>query len=48
MTSNIETGNLKSSCGEIANMMKNVDVGVIPICEDDKLIGLVTDRDLVV
>ncbi|MFP8641212.1 CBS domain-containing protein [Priestia aryabhattai] len=48
MTSNIETGNLKSSCGEVANMMKNVDVGVIPICENDKLIGLITDRDLVV
>ncbi|MFE7083594.1 CBS domain-containing protein [Priestia megaterium] len=48
MTSNIETCNLKSSCGEVATLMKNLDVGVIPICEDDKLIGLITDRDLVV
>jgi CBS domain-containing protein len=48
MTSNVETCNLKSSCGEVANMMKNIDVGVIPICEGDKLIGLITDRDLVV
>ncbi|MEJ9314923.1 CBS domain-containing protein, partial [Priestia megaterium] len=48
MTSNIETCNLKSSCGEVANMMKNLDVGVIPICEDNKLIGLITDRDLVI
>lgn len=30
MTSNIETCNLKSSCGEVANMMKNLDVGVLP------------------
>ncbi|MDP9726123.1 CBS domain-containing protein [Priestia aryabhattai] len=28
--------------------MKSLDVGVIPICEDGKLIGLITDRDLVV
>ncbi len=48
MTSNVESCNLKSSCGEVATMMKNLDVGVIPICEDDKLIGLITDRDLVV
>ncbi|MDI3091206.1 CBS domain-containing protein [Priestia megaterium] len=48
MTSNVATCNLKSSCGEVANMMKNIDVGVIPICEGDKLIGLLTDRDLVV
>ncbi|MED4098732.1 CBS domain-containing protein [Priestia megaterium] len=48
MTSNVATCNLKSSCGEVANMMKNIDVGVIPICEGDKLIGLITDRDLVV
>ncbi|MED3873088.1 CBS domain-containing protein [Priestia megaterium] len=48
MTSNVETCNLKSSCGEVATMMKRIDVGIIPICEDDKLIGLITDRDLVV
>jgi CBS domain-containing protein len=48
MTSNVETCNLKSSCGEVANKMKSLDVGVIPICEDGKLIGLITDRDLVV
>ncbi|MBE2978585.1 CBS domain-containing protein [Priestia megaterium] len=48
MTSNVESCNLKSSCGEVATMMKNLDVGIIPICEDDKLIGLITDRDLVV
>jgi len=48
MTSNVESCNLKSSCGEVATMMKKLDVGIIPICEDDKLIGLITDRDLVV
>lgn len=32
---------------DAAAMMKKVDSGVIPITEDDVLLGLVTDRDLV-
>ncbi|MFZ0398644.1 MAG: CBS domain-containing protein, partial [Methyloceanibacter sp.] len=30
---------------EIARLMRQHDVGSIPIGEDDKLIGMVTDRD---
>ena len=37
-----------ASLSEIATMMKRHNVGVIPICEERKLIGLLTDRDLVV
>ena len=33
---------------EIANLMKNEDIGCVPVGEDDKLIGIVTDRDIVV
>ena len=32
---------------EIAKLMSQHDVGSIPIGEDDKLIGMVTDRDIV-
>lgn len=32
---------------EIAKLMKEHDVGCIPIGEDDRLIGMVTDRDIV-
>jgi CBS domain-containing protein len=32
---------------EIAKLMRQHDVGSIPIGEDDKLIGMVTDRDIV-
>ena len=32
---------------EIARLMRQHDVGSIPIGEDDKLIGMVTDRDIV-
>lgn len=32
---------------EIAKLMKAHDVGCVPIGEDDKLVGMVTDRDIV-
>jgi CBS domain-containing protein len=35
------------SAGDAAGLMAANDVGAIPIVEDDRLIGLVTDRDLV-
>ncbi|MCP2290167.1 CBS domain-containing protein [Nocardia amikacinitolerans] len=31
-----------------AEMMRNMDVGALPICENDRLVGMVTDRDIVV
>ena len=36
------------NAADAAGMMRSHDVGVIPISEEGKLIGLVTDRDLVV
>ena len=32
---------------ELAKLMRSKDVGSIPIGEDDRLIGMVTDRDIV-
>ncbi len=32
---------------EIAKMMRDEDIGAVPIGEDDRLIGMVTDRDIV-
>ncbi len=31
-----------------AQKMKNLDVGPLPVCENDRLVGIVTDRDIVV
>jgi CBS domain-containing protein len=31
-----------------ARVMDELNVGVIPVCEDEKVIGMVTDRDIVV
>lgn len=37
----------QTSISEIARLMRDHDVGAIPIGENDKLIGMVTDRDIV-
>ncbi|MCM6775826.1 CBS domain-containing protein [Nocardia sp. CDC159] len=31
-----------------AQVMRNLDVGALPICNNDRLIGMLTDRDIVV
>jgi predicted transcriptional regulator len=35
-----------TSISEIANRMRDEDIGAIPVGENDRLIGMVTDRDL--
>jgi len=47
MTRSVECIIPSSSITWTARRMKSLDVGFLPICEDDKLIGTVTDRDLV-
>ena len=48
MTSNVECLAPEASLKEIAQEMKSLDVGFIPICENDRLVGTVTDRDIVI
>jgi CBS domain-containing protein len=36
-----------STLVEVARQMRELDVGSLPICENDRLAGMVTDRDLV-
>lgn len=38
----------ESSLQEIAIAMRDGDLGSIPVSEDDKLIGMITDRDIVI
>jgi CBS domain-containing protein len=37
-----------TSVQEAARLMKDQDVGSLPVVEDDRLVGIVTDRDIVV
>jgi CBS domain-containing protein len=38
---------LDTPVSELAKLMRDHDVGAIPIGEDDRLVGMVTDRDIV-
>ncbi len=37
-----------TSISEVARIMKEKDIGFIPISSDNKIIGVITDRDIVV
>jgi CBS domain-containing protein len=32
---------------DLARIMKSMDVGFVPVCKNDRLVGTVTDRDIV-
>jgi CBS domain-containing protein len=48
MSTDLKTAKPDMTAADAAGLMRNYDVGVIPVVEGDKLVGLVTDRDLVV
>ncbi|HJV04108.1 MAG TPA: CBS domain-containing protein [Actinomycetota bacterium] len=47
MTEAPQTARPDLNAADAAALMRDLDVGVIPVAEDDRLLGLVTDRDLV-
>ena len=48
MTSNVQTAARHATLQQIAALMRDGDIGVMPIVENEKLVGIVTDRDIVV
>jgi len=48
MTSSVRTATKDMSLREVAVMMRDGDMGSVPVVEDGKLVGIVTDRDIVV
>jgi CBS domain-containing protein len=48
MTSNVKTATRDQSLREVATMMRDGDMGSVPVVEDGRLVGIVTDRDIVV
>jgi CBS domain-containing protein len=47
MTPSPQTVTPDMNAADAAGLMRSEDVGALPVVEDDKLVGLVTDRDLV-
>lgn len=48
MTKSVRTATREMSLREVAAMMRDGDMGAVPVVGDGKLIGIVTDRDIVV
>jgi CBS domain-containing protein len=47
MSPNVHTIDPQASLVEIAQCMSDNNVGVLPVVEDYKVVGLVTDRDII-
>jgi CBS domain-containing protein len=48
MTRHVEVIDPNAPLKEAASKMKTLDVGLIPVCDGDKLRGTITDRDITV
>ena len=48
MTSSVRTASPDTPLMEVAALMRDGDMGSVPVVEDGKLVGIVTDRDIVV
>ena len=48
MTRGAECVGPNATLQEAARKMKSLDVGPLPVCDNDRLAGIVTDRDIVV
>jgi len=48
MTADVKTAAPSQSLTDVARLMKQEDVGSVPVVDGERLIGVVTDRDIVV
>jgi CBS domain-containing protein len=48
MSPNVEVVSPTTTLSEIANRMKSLDTGFIPVCDGKRLQGTITDRDIVI
>jgi len=48
MTKTVRTATRDMSLSEAAALMRDGDMGAVPVVDDGKLVGIVTDRDIVI
>jgi CBS domain-containing protein len=48
MTAQVASAKPADTVEDVARMMSEVDTGAIPVIEDDAVVGIITDRDIVV
>jgi CBS domain-containing protein len=48
MTRDVRVANPDQTIQEAARMMATIDAGVLPVGENDRLVGMITDRDIAI
>jgi CBS domain-containing protein len=48
MTTDVRVANPDDTIRKAARMMASIDAGVLPVGESDRLIGMITDRDIAI
>lgn len=48
MTNRVSSVNPNSTIKEAASIMKELNVGSVPVCEGKRPVGIITDRDIVI
>lgn len=48
MTRNVSIASPEHTIQEAARMMADIDAGVLPVGDNDRLVGMITDRDIAV
>lgn len=48
MTNEVQLANPDQTIREAAQMMIEIDAGALPVAENDRLVGVITDRDIAV
>jgi CBS domain-containing protein len=48
MTPHVEVVRPNATLAEAAEKMRSLDVGPIPVCDGDRLVGMITDRDMTI
>ena len=48
MTSNVRVANPDETIQNAARLLAEIDAGALPVGEEDKLVGMITDRDIAI
>ena len=48
MTTDVEVIRPETSVSQAAQKMRSLDVGALPVCEGQRLVGMVTDRNITI
>ena len=48
MTADVQVASPSDTIAQVARRMSEIDSGVIPVVQGDQIVGLITDRDIVI